>query len=314
MLLLTWHGTILRVEQAENRLTHAPLVPLRAAARDFSVALPAEALTSLPHALDAETRVIAARYPGTVHLVRGSQYLCAEPSGPFPEFNRAAGAKWESFLPLTEPEAATLRALLAGAWHHEEADDEAPPVPIALDAGFVLTVGPERLDLTVRRPEHAGDASVVIPWPDGPARLRQHGARAGAAEIHLRQTPAAQAPRPVATQAELHANPGTRLQLPASDELYFPPLTASVADRDWALQRAWPGLPPLGRRPTRPLAWVGSDDDSDRVSRWSLPRRPLPVALGARRDRPPRRAAQPRRPQRGAVAGAPQRPHRYGAA
>jgi len=245
MLLLTWHGTILRVEQAENRLTHAPPVPVRAAACDFSIALP-EGLT-LPHALDEETRVIAAKHPGAVHLVRGTQYLCVEPAGPFPSFDRATGGKWESFLPVTEPEAAALRALLAGAWHYEDVDDAAGPLPIALDPGFVLVIGEERLDLTIKRPEHGDDGAMLIPWPEGAARLRQRAARAAVNEIHLRRTPAAELPRTVAGDAEFHANPPGRLMLPGSDELYFPPLTASFADRDWPLERAWPAAPPLGR-------------------------------------------------------------------
>jgi hypothetical protein len=247
MLLLTWHGTILRVEQAENRLTHAPPVPVRDAARDFSVELPADAL-ALPHALDDETRVVAARHAGAVHLVRGSQYLCVEPAGAFPAFDRKAGGKWESFLALTDAEASALRALLGGAWHPEDADeDAAAPLPIALDPGFVLVVGSERLDLTVRRPVHADDGAMLIPWPEGPARLRQRAAREAANEIHLRRTPAAGLARPVASEAEFHAAAPTRLLLPASEELYFPPLTAAIADRDWALEHAWPAPPQPGR-------------------------------------------------------------------
>jgi hypothetical protein len=245
MLLLTWHGTILRVEQAENRLTHTPPVPVRATARDFSFAPPAEGL-SLPHALDEETRLIAARHPGAVHLVRGNRYLCVEPAGTFPDFSREKGAKWESLLPLTEAELAALRALLEGAWHHDEADEEAPPLEIALHSGFVLAIGDLRLDLATGRPTHGDDGIMLIPGDETPARLRHRGKRAATNEIHLRRAPGAVLPREVASEAELHARPGSRLMLPASDELYFPPLTASFADRDWPLDRAWPGPPPLG--------------------------------------------------------------------
>jgi len=245
MLLLTWHGTILRVEQAENRLTHAPPVPVRAAARDFSFVPPADGL-ALPHALDGETRMTASRHPGAVHLVRGNRYLCVEPAGAFPDFSRENGAKWESFLPLTEAEAAALRALLEGAWHHDEEDDETAPLAIALNPGFVLAIGEAMLDLATSRPLHGEDGTMLIPGSETPARLRHRGKRAAANEIQLRRTPSAAWPREVATEAEFHARPGSRLMLPAADELYFPPLTASYTDRDWPLDRAWPAPPPLG--------------------------------------------------------------------
>jgi hypothetical protein len=245
MLLLTWHGTILRVEQAENRLTHTPPVPVRATARDFSFVPPAEGL-SLPHKLDDETSVTEALHPGAVHLVRGGRYLCAEPAGAFLDFSRQNGAKWESFLPLAEAELAALRSLLEGAWHHHDADDEAPPLEIALHPGFVLAIGDMRLDLATSRPTHGEDGIMVIPGTDAPARLRHRGKRAAANEIHLRQAQATAWPREVGSEAEFHASPGSRLMLPGSDELYFPPLTASFSDRDWPLDRAWPGAPPLG--------------------------------------------------------------------
>ncbi|MEJ0046381.1 MAG: hypothetical protein WDN04_09860 [Rhodospirillales bacterium] len=75
MLLLTWHGTILRVEQAENRLTHAPPVPVRPAARDFTFAAPDEGL-ALPHSLDGETVIIEAAHPGAC-IWCGAGGICA---------------------------------------------------------------------------------------------------------------------------------------------------------------------------------------------------------------------------------------------
>src|SRR5205823_1939649 len=50
--------------------------------------------------------------------------------------------------------------------------------------------------------------------------------------------------------------------------------------------------------------------DRDRPHRWNRRRRPLRLALGARRDRSPRRPALARPPQRGAVGRAPEGPYR----
>ncbi|MEJ0046380.1 MAG: hypothetical protein WDN04_09855 [Rhodospirillales bacterium] len=171
----------------------------------------------------------------------------ADPAGPFPDFDADTGAKWESFLPLTEPVAAMLRALLGGSWHHE-ADEADEAVQIGLEPGFILSVGAARLDLATCRPAHHADGGILLVLPDGPSRLRPRQAARAAPEIHLRRSPPAPPPRRVTTEAEFLASPGTCLMLPGSDELCFPPLTASLADRDWVLDRAWPAPPRLGRQ------------------------------------------------------------------
>jgi hypothetical protein len=243
MLLLTWHGTILRVEQAQPRLIHAPLVPARSVSRDYALELPPEGLV-LPLPIDGNITVIEATRPGTVHLTRGKHFLCAEPASHYPGFDRERGGQWETFLAITPAEASALRALLAGAWQ----DEAGEPVEAAtLLPGFRLLAGALDLDLVLARPGRAPDGGLLLPANGDNAAARRLWPRQAppqAPELHLNRGAPAKLPQAASPEA-FRATPSI-LTLPTSDEFYFPPLTPSLAERGWTLDRAWPGPPPLG--------------------------------------------------------------------
>ncbi len=247
MLLLTWHGTILRVEQAENRLTHAPLLPVRPTGRDYVVDLPPDAL--LPRRVEGQVTVTQGNRPSTVHLMRRRFYLSAEPHAPFPAFTREGAARWETFLPITEQEAAVLRTLLARAWREPTPPDNAAELhKFTLGEDFRLTAGTLSLDLTEARPSLTASGTILVPFPEGPRTLRPGAAPAQPPDIHLRRTPRPPLPPEAGSVAAFRATPGSSITLPESEEFYFPPLVASLPEREWTLDRAWPGAPLLGRQ------------------------------------------------------------------
>jgi len=247
MLLLSWHGTILRVEQTNRRLTHAPPVPVRAIAFDFQVDLPTPHTGPAP--LPGEMEAIPGTRPGTVHLRRAGAYLTVEPHAPFPGCDRAEPGEPETLLPLTEAQAETLRRLLAGAWRLAHNDRDVPPGLLRLAENFQLMLGDHALDLTTERPEAREDGAVVLHLPAGRVTL-----------VPAPPAPQSEAPQPeewllcpasaehrakdVATAEAWRATPDTSLTLPSEPERAFLPITARRADSDWLYEAPWAGHTP----------------------------------------------------------------------
>jgi hypothetical protein len=159
MLLLTWHGTILRVEQSQNRLIHSPLAPVRHVARDFAYT-PG---TPLPGAIEIQPGPAHA----TIHLTRAGKIFVATPDSPYPAFETTDPAETHALLPLPERDVALLRTLLTAP--HRHAGTDYPPA--RLDPGFKLRIGPQTICLT----ETPLTTLDLTPLPAAPE-----------AELHLR--------------------------------------------------------------------------------------------------------------------------------
>jgi len=136
MLLLTWYGTILRVEHSQNRLIHSPLAPARPAARDFTYT-PG---TPLPGAIEIQP----GPHPATVHLTRAGKIFVAAPESPYPTFETADPTETHALLPLSEQDIALLRILLTSPHRHDDTDYP----PATLHPGFQLRIGAQTLTLT----------------------------------------------------------------------------------------------------------------------------------------------------------------------
>ena len=243
MLLLTWHGTILRVEQTNRRLTHAAPFPVRDVADDFRVELPAD-LTE-PVQVPGGMEAVAGARPGTLHLRRGGGYLAVEAHAPWPVCDRAEPDKWETLIALSDEEAATLRRLLGGRWAFGGTILAAHTM--GLEEGFAFRIGDQILDLTERRPQAQADGSVVLLLDAGrvelqPVEIEPEG------EWLLRPAPPEHAPAEVPDAAALHATPDSRLVLPATVERVHLPITASRADADWLYRAPWMQRDPVSGR------------------------------------------------------------------
>jgi hypothetical protein len=244
MLLLTWHGTILRVEQTNRRLTHAPPWPVRPVGTDFTIELPAEHGAAV--AVAGGMEALPGARPGTLHLRRGAAYLSVAEHAAFPLCEGEAAGEQETLLALREAEAAALRHLLAASWRREDTGETLAEA--RLQAGFTLALGELRLDLTAHLPTVLPDGALLLRLPQGDIRLARLAA-ASPAEWHLRPAlPEHQVPE-VASLAALHATPDSRLTLPGGEERVHLPLTVRLADRDWLYDNAVRGDEPMaGRR------------------------------------------------------------------
>jgi hypothetical protein len=239
MLLLTWHGTILRVEQTQSRLTHAPLIPVRDVSRDFQVSL--ESPPAEPTPVGAGMEMLAGKWPGTVHLRRGGLFLATDPAAPFPLCDQPEATAQNALLPLSAAEAAALRALLAGAW---AVGDNADAVEPTLQPGFLLAAGDTEADLTRARITTMDGGTIKLELENRALTLWPRGARLAPDEWHLRQGPASSRGTPVPAAEDLHANAGTSLALLGGPEYFTPPMAVSRADTAWLFQD--PALPRAG--------------------------------------------------------------------
>jgi hypothetical protein len=243
MLLLTWHGTILRVEQTNRRLTHAAPVPKRDVGFDFAIELPPQHATAVPVAGGMEA--LPGTRPGTLHLRRGNAFLSVAAEAAFPLCDGAEPGDWETLLSLAEDEADALRHILGASWRREDTGDELAAA--RLTEGFTLALGELLIDLASHRPALLPDGGVVLRMPAGDIRLARQDAPVDA-EWHLRPAAPEHRARDVATTEALHNTPNSRLTVPSPEERVHLPLTARLSDRDWLYQNPWMGAVPLSGR------------------------------------------------------------------
>ena len=148
MFLLTWHGTFVSQPDQAGALRHEAL----AGAGDLSRALfldlpdPSEH-TGLRHAELGMLRTEAAPTHGAVCLLRDGLYLCADANNGLAVFDRTQPAAWESFLLLSERDAAGLDFILRHRWIVQETRQVIRRSHIALREGFRLQLGAAEIDL-----------------------------------------------------------------------------------------------------------------------------------------------------------------------
>jgi hypothetical protein len=238
MLLLSWHATLLRLERDTLRLTHARLVPRRAIATDFVMALPPEGLAG-PLAGPNGLILLPGEATGTVHLCRAGKYLRVGPE-PYPDFTADAPGPWETLWLLTQDDVDRLRDLLTHAWVQLETGATLHPHDFAMLGGPLLRLADHTLDLATTRPSADPAAPDRLTFP-AITLDRVPGSHATPRDIPVIRQPTDRTPE-VATEAEFHATLPARYTLPAPAELAHPPILGSLADRDFVYHRGWNGL------------------------------------------------------------------------
>jgi hypothetical protein len=243
MLMLTWHGTILRIERESGRLNHAPLVPDRDIATDFVIQLPPAGLLA-PLAGPNDTVMMPGPTPGTAHLMRGDTYLSA-PQGSYPGFTSKTAGPPETLLLLTDTAVAALRDLLSHAWHREDTGEMLQAADIALSVGPALRIAGISVVLGAHVPSAVAEDIMTIPHAHGELSLRRVSAsRVLPREVAIQSQPPGLVPD-VADAAAFRTQSPARLTLPAAAEIGLPPILVRAADRDFLYRRSWRGLPPV---------------------------------------------------------------------
>ena len=249
MLLLTWHGTILRLETSTGRLTHCRLVPRRESGADFTIVLPetARSDSGLEAPLSGPDGMILApgAEPGAAHLMRDSTYLTVSKTA-HPVFGAASAGLEETLLLVGEDEVAVLRDLLTHDWARVDTGETVPRADIRLEAGPVLVAGASRFPLFQGRPVQAGD-EIVLPGETPVTLRRVPGSARAVREVPFETRDPALIPD-VAGEAAFRATCPARLTLTAPPEIGRPPILLDRADRDFVYRRGWRGWAPVSGR------------------------------------------------------------------
>jgi hypothetical protein len=246
MRLLTWHGTIIRLERDTSRLSHGRLVPVRDVAVDFIMALPPGGLAA-PLAGPGDMMLLPGPVPGTVYLERGGRFLGVGDAA-YPAFTSEAPGARETLLLIPDEQLAALRDLLSHSWVRDDDGEVLTPADMEMAPGPVLKLGALTLRLAPLGVDPAAPDVIVVTLPGGTLVLRRvAGSQDVAVEVPLRPQDPARVPA-VADAAAFRAQSPARLTLDAPPELSMPPILGSLADRDVIYRRGWHGGLPLSGR------------------------------------------------------------------
>jgi hypothetical protein len=179
MLLFTWHGTIICL--SDSGLVHLPLTGDLPNPLPFDGALmPSPLAGNRPreaaHPNLGQITVAAVGGGRTVKIKQNELWLCAENYQPIVRFDRAVAAQWETFLPITESELASLRHILANRWIVRNTRAILRPGTLQLAEGFWLHLGSFDVDIATALPfakadEGATPSRLTIPHANGKLEL-----------------------------------------------------------------------------------------------------------------------------------------------
>ena len=247
MKLLTWYGTIVRLNRAGN-FVHAPLWPLRDVNTEVDLPIPRERAGA--------TRLLPGDPPIAVHdaptgrgirLLRSGAYLSAQPGAGMLSFDRATPRPSETFLPLEATEIARLRDILAHGWTIVQTGETVAAGNAAVADGFTLVLGSVRINLQAGLPEL--DFSKQVLHISDAAGTALHARRGVLAPLSPELSLMRKAPPPtqVETADEFAAARDASLTIQGANEYGFLPLTARIAHQSWMHARNWrPDGPTLG--------------------------------------------------------------------
>jgi hypothetical protein len=253
MLLLTWHGTILRIDAERSVLIHAPVWPHAAGPTDFSVELPEVFEAPLASVDRPDIMLEPGDRSGLVHFRRGDLYLRAVPGEDVLAFSVPHRGPWESFLTIAAADLATLRHLLEHRWAVTAPGGAPSAVPVMLDEGFRIDIAGHVLDLSEGLPKRIAPDRFQVMVAGACVDMRQLPGKPPR-EILMRPLPYHRWASEAASVEEFRATPGRRLKLPGPADIISLPMTVCDADRDWLHARPYAGHDPLvGRHVPEPV-------------------------------------------------------------
>ncbi len=250
--LLSWHGTIVRIEAASSLLVQEKLWPPSVESSDFILApIPGEdgnARADILGGLD----IAQAPISGAVSLRRQGRAMVAE-SGRLAVPFRAEGTGADaSFLLLSVSAVAGLRDILSRDWAWQGTPRRAAAARIRLRPGFILDFGIFAFNLLEAPPEpvpasEEGGAGYRFETPSGTITIRPVQDASRGREIALMADPQRRMPDESGSIPEFRTARQASWPLATGEEILHPPVTAGRRDATWVFERCtWPGGLPSG--------------------------------------------------------------------
>lgn len=247
MNVLTWHGAVLRVDPARQRLVQDPVWMTAPDGQDFAfdAASPSPLQTAL-----GSLEIEPAGGPSTVRFASQAGYLSATPGKRDLSFEPDEAQSWHSFLLIGADDLADLRHILAHRWRIRPSGQLLEKADVRIMAGFGLALGPYLVELpgglpftsytrrvTPRGTPYLPPASFVVRPGDEMAETieladgtPQTLARSQQFELLPRR---AAPPQDVTTREAFMRTASCRFTLPPAAPRYAaPPLVTRARDRD----------------------------------------------------------------------------------
>ena len=239
--LLSWHGTVVRVENASTLLVHESLWPASEDCTDFAMdVLPGENGVGTAAILGGLT--IEQGRDGAI-VRRGGRAMVADAARLAVPFTGDGSTRDEAFLAVKSGVIEALRLILSRAWVLEDGS-EVPAARIALRPGFKLDVGAISVDLRQKEPIIAASGTdIVLRTAIGEVSIKP-AASSDVHEIALLPVSPRRAPEESGSMPEFRISPVGAWGFEAGEEIVHPPMTAIDRDTAWRYEQP-PGAPKL---------------------------------------------------------------------
>jgi hypothetical protein len=232
--LLTWHGTIVRLERASNLLVHEKLWPDSEDSVDFTLTPVAGEDGTVTATVLPGLDILPGAQTGTMALRREGRYLTADPTRFAMQFKAEAVGEWESFVPLTPRDAASLRAIGTRPWS-VNGGASIHPATIRAGSAFQFHLGAQSADLRLQRPDCETPEADTVTLRNAAGKLSLQAAGGAAQEAGIPLIPAPSTAWPPFANAlgAFRSTPEASWLLEATSVVLHPPLTVSAADAAW---------------------------------------------------------------------------------
>ena len=277
MNVLTWHGAVLRVDWARQRLVQDPVWMTGPDGADFTF----DATDPAPQHVAVGSFVVEpGERPKTVRFSNPAGYLSAAPGKRDVGFEADEGQPSANFLLVSAENLADLRHILAHRWRVRPGAQLLEKADIKLVPGFGLALGPLQVDLTTalplasysRRPaaheaDYSPPHSFVLNVPGGDGIEMADGLPQGSDAAQ--QFELVQHGPPLLSEAAsslaFKRNGNSRLTLKSGPRYVAPPLVTRM--RDSALFATWLEGRSTGTPQSQPACTLGFVSETYRIRR-----------------------------------------------
>jgi hypothetical protein len=148
MHLITWHGSVICLPDADGAITHQalPLAMDSPAAMEFEASA-LQGRGQLRHPELGLLQIEPARLPGGVHLFRNGRYICAQGHTRPLAYDRREAGGWETFVPVSADALKDLQHLVRHRWIVRATRQVIRRRDVRVADGFVLRIGAYEIPL-----------------------------------------------------------------------------------------------------------------------------------------------------------------------
>ena len=229
--LLSWHGTIVRLERASGLLVQEAPWPDSADCVDFTLTPQPDADGIMTADVLPGLEIVPGLHTGTSALRRGGKFLSSDPTKLAVPFRAEALGDWEGFLTPSAAQIAALRRVSSQRWSCDAPACRMHPAQLEFRAGFVLSFGPFSVDLGRHMPVERDDGGFTLQTDIGVVTI--HAIAVTDEDDAIALVRSRTVPPEAASLAAFRSGGPASWTIEAAEEILHPPLTISEADAAW---------------------------------------------------------------------------------